>query len=169
MYVYVKKYIAILLYRDSDETDVDTIKWTLGPVIISIDKQPPPRQLPPFSYPEGPSPRTKDAKTPMQTRILQLFLTTAILDSIVQQIHAILCSTERQDSGVLCTGIDGICRSQYCYGHATFTSSEGLLVHQSHFVNTMVSICHVNRSLLGNFEVYSFGRLRSLIQDQTSC
>ena len=75
--------IYILLYRDSDETDVDTIKWTLGPVIIRIDKQPPPRQLPPFSYPEDPSPRTKDAKTPMQARILQLFLTTAILDSIV--------------------------------------------------------------------------------------
>ena len=66
-----------------DENDDGALKWSVGPVITSCDKQPPPHQLPLFSYPEGPSPRTKSAKTPLQ--VLQLFLTSIILDSIVQQ------------------------------------------------------------------------------------
>ena len=72
------------LYQSCRDDENDgALKWSVGPVITSCDKQPPPHQLPLFSYPEGPSPRTKSAKTPLQ--VLQLFLTSIILDSIVQQ------------------------------------------------------------------------------------
>ena len=80
-----------LLCRDSEKRDVETWKWTVGPVLTSIEQQPLPRQLPTFTYPLGPAPRTKNATTPIQT--LQLFLTTVILDSIVQQ--TVLLATQK--------------------------------------------------------------------------
>ena len=70
------------MYRD-DESDKDRLQWTLGRLLTSATKQPRPRDLPPFNYPQGPSPRTQSTKTPLQ--VLQLFLTSVILDSIVQQ------------------------------------------------------------------------------------
>ena len=70
---------------------METWKWTVGPVLTSIEQQPLPRQLPTFTYPLGPAPRTKNATTPIQT--LQLFLTTVILNSIVQQ--TVLLATQK--------------------------------------------------------------------------
>lgn len=40
------------IYRDSDEYDVDVLKWTVGPVLTSVEEQPPPLQLP-FQLPTG--------------------------------------------------------------------------------------------------------------------
>ena len=68
-----------LANRDSDRE----LKWSLGKLISTAKKKPAPRQLPSFSYPTGPSPRTKDAVSPLQ--MLEFFLTVVILESIVQQ------------------------------------------------------------------------------------
>lgn len=60
------------------------MKWSLGPILsCADDDQATPHQIYTFTNLEGPSPRTKDAKTPLQ--LLQLFLTVVILESIVQQ------------------------------------------------------------------------------------
>jgi hypothetical protein len=50
---------------------------------MSTVNQPPPRSLPQFNYPTGPSQETKRAGTPLQ--VFQLLLTTTILESIVHQ------------------------------------------------------------------------------------
>ena len=42
-----------------------------------------PRVLPPFSFPVGPTARTKRAKTPLD--VFQLFFTVALLQTIVEQ------------------------------------------------------------------------------------
>ena len=49
----------------------------------STENQPPPRSLPQFQYPIGPSQETKRAQTPLQ--VFQLLLTTTILQAIVHQ------------------------------------------------------------------------------------
>ena len=59
------------------------LKWSLGAVLTSADNQPAPCEVPPFTYPIGPTDRTKGAKTPLE--VLKLLLTTVILESIVQQ------------------------------------------------------------------------------------
>ena len=55
----------------------------MGLVLSSVDNQPEALVLPEFTHSSGPTPRTKEAKTPLQ--VFQLFFTTIILDSIVQQ------------------------------------------------------------------------------------
>ena len=52
-------------------------------ITTSADTQPPPKELPQFVYAQGPSPRAKIAKTPLE--VFQLFFTNVILSSIVQQ------------------------------------------------------------------------------------
>ena len=49
----------------------------------STENQPPPRSLPQFHYPTGPSQETKRAVTPLQ--VFQLLFTTTVLVSIVHQ------------------------------------------------------------------------------------
>ena len=69
-------------------TTGDEMKWTYGVVINTPQEQPVPLQLPPFTCCFGPVPRIKQPKTPLQ--VLQLLLTTVILEKIVQQTVAIL-------------------------------------------------------------------------------
>ena len=71
----------IFCYR-KNELD-DYIEWTMQPITASTDKQPPPQELPEFVHVQGPSPRTKTVKTPLE--VFQLFFTNAILSCIVQQ------------------------------------------------------------------------------------
>lgn len=73
---------AICVYYRNDD-DPEALDWTLGDVLTSAEDQPAPCQLPPFTYPCGPSPRTLDAKAPIQ--VFQLMLTTVTLEAIVQQ------------------------------------------------------------------------------------
>ena len=80
--------------RDSDRE----LKWSLGKLISTAKKKPAPRQLPPFFYPTGPSPRTEDAVSPLQ--ILEYFLTVVILESIVQQ--TILFASQKGVTFVFC-------------------------------------------------------------------
>ena len=60
-----------------------SIKWKVYDVQTSADGQPSPRVLPPFISEAGPAPRTQQAKSPLE--IFYLFLTMAILESIVKQ------------------------------------------------------------------------------------
>ena len=52
-------------------------------VMTSVDNQPKVKELPKFVHFQGPSPRTKLAKTSL--KIFQLFFTTAIFSCIVEQ------------------------------------------------------------------------------------
>lgn len=58
-------------------------KWTKFDVQTSADGQPSARTLPQFSYPVGPTSRTKQATTPLE--VFMLFVTVVVLESIVRQ------------------------------------------------------------------------------------
>ena len=60
-----------------------SLEWTVGDYLSSVQNQPSPLELPNFSYPSGPSTRTKDLDSPVS--IFQLFFTTEISETIVQQ------------------------------------------------------------------------------------
>ena len=55
----------------------------MQPVTAYTNQQPPPQNLTKFVHVQGPSPRTKTAKIPLE--VFQLFFTNVILSSIVQQ------------------------------------------------------------------------------------
>ena len=58
-------------------------KWTKFDVQTSVDGQSSARTLPQFSYPVGPTSRTKQATTPLE--VFMLFVTVVVLESIVRQ------------------------------------------------------------------------------------
>ena len=62
---------------------MDDLEWLIGDFISSIKDQPPPLELPAFSYSAGPSARTKDSASPID--VFQLMLTGEIVEAIVQQ------------------------------------------------------------------------------------
>lgn len=61
------------------------MKWTIKPITVSADGQPPPKQLPQFVHIQHPSFRTKTTKTPLE--IFQLFFANFILSFIVHLLH----------------------------------------------------------------------------------
>ena len=63
-----------------------SIEWTAFDVQTSAVGQPAPRILPPFNSTVGPTPRTKHAPSPLD--VFLLFVTVAILESIVKQTVA---------------------------------------------------------------------------------
>lgn len=65
------------------------MKWSVGKISTVVDQQPAHCEIPPFSYPIGPTDRTRGATTPMQ--VLKLLLTTVILENIVQQTKLFAC------------------------------------------------------------------------------
>ena len=161
----------------TDESDEDQLKWTLGPLLTSAAKQPPPRELAPFTYPQGPSPRTKSATKPLQ--VLQLYLTTVILDSIVQQTK--LFASQKGKTIEFCV--------EELMAFIGISIAMGMLhlprlkdywsTNTIHTINTMVSICDVKRSFFSDIEISSFsifqptkkerrGRVRSFVQTQTT-
>ena len=68
-------YVLSLSCRSDNE-------WTYGEVQNTAEGQAAPCQLPPFNCSSRPTPQTKQAKTPLA--VLQLFLTTAILEIVRQ-------------------------------------------------------------------------------------
>ena len=60
-----------------------SLDWTAGDFLSSVQNQPSPLELPNFSYPSGPSSRTKNL--PNSVSIFQLFFTTELSEAIVQQ------------------------------------------------------------------------------------
>ena len=81
-YMYILSNLLHTLFMHRSEP-VDYVKWTIEPIAACTDKQPPPQHLPQFVHVQGPSPRTKIAKTPLE--MFQLFFTNIILDLIVHQ------------------------------------------------------------------------------------
>ena len=59
------------------------MKWTVYEVQISADGHPSPRVLPPFNFTVGPTPRTKQVRSPLD--VFNLFVTVVLLESIVTQ------------------------------------------------------------------------------------
>ena len=61
----------------------DYIKWKIEPVMTSVEEQPKSKELPEFLHVQGPSPRMKTAKTPLE--VFQLYFTSAILSHVVSE------------------------------------------------------------------------------------
>jgi len=60
----------------------ESINWTFGEICTTIEGQPQPLELPPFKYPVGPAPSTKNVATPLKCFML---FSLAVMESIVNQ------------------------------------------------------------------------------------
>ena len=99
---------------------IRTLDWSFGNILTSTEDQPLPWQLP--------IPRTKEAKTPLQ--VFQLFLTTVIVEAIVQQTKLHICKQERCEPATLHRRTASFHWPQYCNGNVAPPASTGLLVNR---------------------------------------
>ena len=84
------------------------INWTTHG-LKSSTTGPAPKVLPPFTLSKGPTPRTKQEKSPLQ--VFQLFITTILLEGIRSPFR----------------GTKGLHWNEYCYGHAQTAADKRLL------------------------------------------